>query len=241
MFVDKINVPNILSEEQVLIEYENEKEIKSLFDKIKKKNHYYIIYSYEDSEKNIDALNIRNIVNFFYKKTIFYFIEKDKENNFLIFSGNTVFLDENTFKTAKFNYKNIDNLKKMALLDETVLGIKNKIVFFINVSEKEKEEILQLLNAKEGNLNKIIFFTFPGFNFISRYKIEIFAVILIFIMFGGINYILKQEQKEIWRKQENIVREYQDKSNLINKRINSIQKQMRFFYVPKNIKIFEGN
>lgn len=240
MLVDRIYIPKIISEEQALIEYENEKKLKSIFKKVKKIKHYYVLYSYEDEEKDIDALEIRDIVKLFYKKTFFYFIEKNEENEYLIFAGNTYVLNEGTFKKTKMPAFKIKKLENLIKLDRSVLNIEESVFFFINLTEEEKEKILSLVpNAKEGNLKKILFFIFPGRNILKKYRVFFLAIFINFIIYLGISYYLKEKQHQIWQEQEQIVKNYQDKTENLRIRMRKIQKEIKYYYIPKNIQIYK--
>lgn len=240
MFINKINIPKILSKEEVLIQYENEKELKTLFDKVKKNNNYYIVYTFEDENKTIDAFEIRNIIKMLYKKAVFYIVEKDEDGYFEIFAGDTVSLNESTFKKFKIDIVKIDNLKKILFLNENFLGIDKKVVFFINVATEEKEKILNVLKAKEENINKLTAFIFPGKSFVSKYKSILAAIIINIAIFTGIKYYLTQKQQEILQRQAEIINMYQNKINKTKKEIAEIQKQIQFYQIPKNISIYKG-
>ena len=246
-FIEKITIPRIVSEEYLLleteIEDENKKEIYSLYDKVKIKNNYYFLYQHFNLN-NIDVVDIFKKVQKNYGDCIFYIIEKDKKNNFIFLIGNTIELNENTFSKIVLPYADLKHILMVNNLLTNNFNNTKIVLFFINLSDKEKETINELFsknkdNLIEGNIKKILRFVFSGKNIFLQYRYILLAIILnIFIYFGASLYI-QNKKSDIYQQEEKIIQNIKKDIYKIKKENKKLKKENRVYLIPEKIEIFK--
>ena len=236
--LEHITIPLIVPQDKILIDYENIKEFKLTYPKVKKKKNYYLAYL-PDVEKYIDALTFYYLIKLFYKETIFYFIEK-KDNKFIVFGGHTFGINETTFFYKEFDVDEIDELKEIDILNKRFLNTGKSIVFFINLDEDDKNYILNLLDTKEGNIKKIFTLLFTGKSVFSKYRVFIVSFAIIGFIFIGTNFYLQKKQKIITQNQEKIIQKYQQKIEKLKKEIKKLNNKLQIIKINKNVKIYKG-
>lgn len=234
--VNSILIPNIFSEEEIAIDFNDIKELKLMYSKVKKIKKYYLAYMF-DPEKNIDALTIYNLIKLYYGKTIFYLIEK-QEDKFIVFGGNTFNINESTFFYKEFLLDEIEELEEIDLLNKKFLNTEKSISFFLNMEADTKTYILDILKAKEGNINKILMFIFKGNNAFSKYKVFILSFFVVGIMFICANYYLSQKSKMINNIQTKLINKYQTQIINTKKKIFQLKKTLHNYQLSTEMKIY---
>jgi len=236
MIVDKILIPNIISNEQFLLNYSDVKELKLNYAKVRKVKNYYLCYTLEP-EKTLDAYYFYFLVKLFYGQTLFYFIERN-EDKFYVFGGHTFELNETTFFYKEINLDEIDEIKEIDIINRKLFNTDKSIVFFININNDAKRYILDLLDAKEGNNKRIFSFVFIGDNFLIKYRAFILSFITIAIMYYTANYFHNKIAVEVNDEQTKIISAYQHKIEEIQKRIDNYQEEIKKYYIGDNVKIY---
>jgi len=235
--LEKIMIPYIMTEEGVLLEYGDVKELKYSFSKVKKIKNFYILYSY-DADKTIDAVLLWRLVRFFYKNRIFYFLEKSGDKIYM-FGGQTFEFSETVFFYKEFEMNNVEQIKTIDLLNKTTFNTTNKsVIFFINFNKEEKEFFLKELDGEEGNIRKILFWIFEGNSLFAKYRPIFLSLTVGGVLFLGTNYLLKQKEEKIQNQQQQIKNYYSQKIAQEKKMIAKIEKTIKKYTLPQKIKIY---
>ena len=237
-FLEKILIPYVLTEENMLLEYGGVKELKYSFSKVKKIKNLYFVYNYEIN-KNIDALFIWKLVNFFYKNKLFYFLEKE-DDKIYIFGGNTFTLNETSFFYKEINLNKIDEIKEIDLLNRKLFGLsenEKSILFFLNFNEDEKEFFINKLNGEEQNPKKIMFWVFTG-NGIFKYWPLYIGIFLSGIIFMFTLTLVNKQNEDIIKEEEQIKNSYHKKTLKIKKDIKKIKNDIAKYTISKDVKIY---
>jgi hypothetical protein len=233
-FVDKVYLPNIVPIEKVL----DIDELKSMYDKVVKTEKYYLLYQFVP-EKTISLLDIQKIIRRKHKNALFYIIEKKENGNFDIIAGDTLPLNENSFKIFSITLEKINLLKEIDIINEQISEFDKKIVYFIGTKKSEEDVFLKTLNnAEKRKIKEILIWLFPGQTAFQKYKPIIFSLITGILIFMGTKHLLEKAEENVKNYEDAVISQYKEKIKKVENDIKIFQAKNQQYEFLKKMKIY---